>query len=251
MTEYIIYTLEDRPDLRDDIDQFTRQSWPEFMLNHSILHEYWQALYTRFPACQLILMEAEPARVIGVANSLPLHWSQAMDQLPDNGLDWCLSQGIKDADAGVETNLLCIVSISLAKDVRGHSRSNQMIDAMKDLAMEYEFETIVSPIRPNFKSLHPLESMETYLSWTNSEGLPFDPWIRVQVREGAEVLHVCPESTTLTGTVAEWEAWTQLEFKESGPYMVPGALVPVMINLEMNQGLYVEPHVWMRYPIFG
>jgi hypothetical protein len=47
------------------------------------------------------------------------------------------------------------------------------------------------------------------------------------------------------GKVADWEAWTGLRFFESGEYIVPGALVPIEMNVEEDLGLYVEPNVWV------
>ena len=40
-----------------------------------------------------------------------------------------------------------------------------------------------------------------------------------------------------------------LAFPESGEYVVPQALVPVTIDHEADQGLYVEPNVWMRHRV--
>ena len=52
---------------------------------------------------------------------------------------------------------------------------------------------------------------------------------------------------TIPGTVAEWEEWTDMTFPDSGTYVVPGALVPVQIDLEGDRGLYVEPNVWLEH----
>ncbi len=56
---------------------------------------------------------------------------------------------------------------------------------------------------------------------------------------------VAPESMTIRGSVAEWEAWTGLPMPETGSYVVPGGLVPVEIDRERDMGLYVEPNYWM------
>jgi hypothetical protein len=48
--------------------------------------------------------------------------------------------------------------------------------------------------------------------------------------------------------VAEWEEWAQMAFPETGAYVVPGALAPVDIDRERDEGLYVEPNVWMVHP---
>jgi hypothetical protein len=52
----------------------------------------------------------------------------------------------------------------------------------------------------------------------------------------------------VAGTVAEWEEWTEIALPESGAYVVPGALVPVEIDRERDEGVYVEPNVWMVHP---
>jgi len=52
---------------------------------------------------------------------------------------------------------------------------------------------------------------------------------------------------TIPGTIAEWEDWAKMVFPETGSYVVSGALEPVEIDREADQGLYVEPNVWMRH----
>jgi len=49
----------------------------------------------------------------------------------------------------------------------------------------------------------------------------------------------------VSGTVAEWEAWTEMALPASGAYVVPGALAPIQIDRERDEGVYVEPNVWM------
>ena len=71
------------------------------------------------------------------------------------------------------------------------------------------------------------------------------PWLRTHERLGAEIVKVAPQSTSAPGSVAEWEEWAQMAFPETGAYVVPGALVPVEIDRERDEGLYVEPNVWM------
>jgi hypothetical protein len=85
--------------------------------------------------------------------------------------------------------------------------------------------------------------------WTQPDGSPFDPWLRVHWRLGAKVLQVAPQSMVITGTVQEWETWTGLHFPETGAYVVPEALQPVLIDLENNSGRYEDPNIWMRHAI--
>jgi hypothetical protein len=58
-----------------------------------------------------------------------------------------------------------------------------------------------------------------------------------------------PEALTVLGTVAEWEAWTGIALPESGRYVVPGALQPVVIDRERDLGRYDDPNIWMRHPV--
>jgi hypothetical protein len=53
----------------------------------------------------------------------------------------------------------------------------------------------------------------------------------------------------ITGTIAEWRKWTGMMFPESGEHIVPGALVPVQIDIESDIGTYIEPNVWLIHPL--
>ncbi len=62
-------------------------------------------------------------------------------------------------------------------------------------------------------------------------------------------MKVAPQAITVTGAVAEWEEWTGMRFPESGEYAVPGALQPVHIDRERDEGRCDDPNVWMRHPV--
>ena len=49
----------------------------------------------------------------------------------------------------------------------------------------------------------------------------------------------------IVGNVAEWEEWTGLHFPGSGQYIVPGALVLVLVDRDADTRVYAEPNVWM------
>ena len=38
-------------------------------------------------------------------------------------------------------------------------------------------------------------------------------------------------------------------FPESGEYVIPGALQPVLIDRNRDAGRYEDPNVWMRHPV--
>ncbi len=73
--------------------------------------------------------------------------------------------------------------------------------------------------------------------------------MRTQEQAGAELIGIAPASMRITGSVGDWESRTGLRFPDSGRYVVPGALVPVEIDRERDEGVYVEPNVWMHHRI--
>ena len=123
-----------------------------------------------------------------------------------------------------------------------------MIRRMAEIGRAHGLDTLVAPVRPTFKHCYPLTPIERYIEWRRPDGALFDPWLRTHERLGAEIARVAPESVRIPGTVAQWEEWTELAFPETGSYVVPGALVPVQIDRERDEGLYVEPNVWMVHP---
>jgi hypothetical protein len=48
--------------------------------------------------------------------------------------------------------------------------------------------------------------------------------------------------------IESYMQWAEMAFPETGSYVVPGALVPVEIDRERDEGLYLEPNVWMVHP---
>jgi hypothetical protein len=68
--------------------------------------------------------------------------------------------------------------------------------------------------------------MTTFASWTRPDGLSIDPWIRAHQRMGATILAPAARSMVISGTVTEWESWTDMVFPEPGSYIVPDAPGP-------------------------
>jgi len=87
------------------------------------------------------------------------------------------------------------------------------------------------------------------VEWRREDGTLFDPWLRVHESAGAKLIRVAHKSMRISGAVADWESWTKMSFPESGAYVVPGALVPVEIDRERDESVYVEPNVWMHHRV--
>ena len=120
---------------------------------------------------------------------------------------------------------------------------------MKQLAFSESLPNLIVPVRPTWKEKYPLQRIDEYAKWKRADGLFFDPWLRVHQRLGAEIIKVTDCTLTVKGSVAEWESWTGMLFPFTGSYIVPGALVPITIDVKNNSGIYKDPNIWMQHPV--
>ncbi len=248
-SRFQIIQPSDLPDYRDRAGDIGEASWPEFMMHDSIANEYWHELFDRFTEYQFALLDTETNRMAAMGNSLPFHWNEDVSALPEGGWDWVFLKAVEDHKNGVMPNIQSAIQIAIHPDYQSQGLSFRMVEAMRGVGQSKGFRYLVAPVRPNQKSKYPLISIDDYIQWKNNEGLPFDAWLRVHARAGAKIIKPCHEAMIIRGTRAEWEGWTGLKFPQSGSYFVPGALNPMEMNLEKDEGVYKEPNVWMVHQI--
>jgi len=244
-----IISPDDLPDYRQRAGELAGASWPEFMLHDAIADENWHELFDRFSEYQFALLDTETGRMAAMGNSLPFYWEEALQDLPEGGWDWVLLEAVEVHKQGRKPNIQSAIQINIHPEYRSQRLSTRMVQAMRSIGQSKGFKSLVAPVRPNQKSQYPLISIDDYIQWTNDEGLPFDAWLRVHARLGAKIIKPCHEAMTISGTRLEWEEWTGLKFPQSGKYYIPGALHPMEMNIEKNQGIYVEPNVWMVHTL--
>jgi hypothetical protein len=240
-----VVTLAERPDLEPAVEPLVAAGWPRFALESPLDRAYWERLLREFAAYQALLVDGG-GRLLGVGQSVPFRWDGRTEGLP-GGWDEVFLQAMADADAGRALTAAAALGVTMAGEARGRGLSRLLVLGLRDAAAGHGLADLVVPVRPSQKAAYPLTPMERYLGWTMPDGRAFDPWLRVHVGLGGEVLGICPESMVVTGSVAEWEEWTAMRFPDSGLYVVPGALVPVEIDRERDQGRYAEPNVWVRH----
>jgi hypothetical protein len=219
------------------------------MRHEAISNRYWFQLMAEWPQFQFALVDTETNEVAAGGHSIPLHWAGDVRQLPDTGWDWALRSGMTHQDEDGARNMQCALSIAILPEYRGSGLSQRMVEGMKQVGLAQGFEHLIAPVRPNLKKVYPLTHMQSYIQWTNEEGLPFDAWLRVHIRSGAKLVKICPRSMTVSGTVQEWEEWAGMRFPESGLYNFDGALTPLKIALDKNVGVYNEPNVWVFFDL--
>jgi len=251
MIKYRVITAVDRKDLLDICDDIVQKQWPEFMLNDPVANAHWGALYVEFPEYQFALMEPDSDTIIAVANSIPFHFDDSLENLPDEGWDWVLKKGFNDKKAGLKANLQSALAITMAPGYLGNGLSAPVVMEMKKIGAAAGLKGMVAPVRPNKKPDYPLISIDSYIHWKREDGRLFDPWLSVHAKLGARIIKPCHRAMLIPGTCATWEKWTGLRFRETGSYIVPGALNPVVCDCEKDSVVYTEPNVWVYHDFSG
>jgi hypothetical protein len=188
--------------------------------------------------------------LISVGHTVPFVWNSTPDALPLT-MAGLMERAISAHRDRSTPNALSALAALVSAFHQRRGLSAEILRAMRSLAEERGMHSLVAPVRPTLKSSYPLTPFERYVGWKRDDGTPFDPWLRVHHRLGAEFLKVIPRALTVTGKVSEWEEWTGMSFPQSGPYVVPGALQPVQMDLERNEGRYEDANLWMRHPVAG
>ena len=245
-----IFTLRERPDLRPLIFSSDLESvWPEFMRHDAAANLYFAPsifdLYLDYAFAGVI-----KGKVVARAFSVPFAFNiDGRAELPDGGWDQAIRWAHDDKMIGRAPNALSALEISLLPEARGRGNSLALLDAMKACAKAQGFAELFAPVRPNQKHLHPFMSMRDYVNTVRADGFPTDPWLRTHLRAGGRVVKIAPYSMTIVGSIADWSLWTGMSFDRSGEVSITGALVPVMVSLEHDYAVYVEPNVWVRYSL--
>ncbi|MGI8614543.1 MAG: N-acetyltransferase [Nocardioidaceae bacterium] len=196
----------------------------------------------------LLAFVLDDGSVAARAVSIPFNADRTgREALPDTGWDGAVQWALEDLLDEVAPTSACALEIAVADHHRGKGLSAAAIAALRDTAKRQGLRELVAPLRPPDKATEPTVPMSVFMNRTRPDGLPTDRWLRAHVRAGATLVGVAPRSMTVLGSIAEWREWTGLPLEDDGPIHVSGALAPVLINHQLDLGLYVEPNVWVRH----
>lgn len=239
-----VVTTLDRPELGSQAEAAFLGGWPEFIFHDPISKAHIERVEKYFPEFDVLLLDE--GEVVAGGWGVPLVWDGSARDLPE-GYDGALVRSVEGHEARVAVDTLSIMAAAVRPDHQGKGIASEVLVALRERALRNGLRRVIAPVRPPLKARYPLVPMERFLSWTRGDGLALDPWIRTHQRLGATVLAPALRSMRIQGTVAEWEAWTEMAFPESGQYVVPEALDLVAIDRDADQGEYVEPNVWIRH----
>jgi len=241
---FTVHTHAERPDLAERAAGLGDEFWPEYNRHGDVTNAYWHEMRTRFPALQFTLVDDETGELAAEGHTLAIPWDGTVEGLPA-GFDGIFEPGLSDAPK----TALCAMAAEVRPAYQGRGLAVRMLELMKQVAAREGLADLLAAIRPSLKDRYPLAPIAEYLHWTRDDGQAFDPWLRVHLCVGGEIMRAEPESLRITGTVAEWEHWTEMAFPVSGEYVFPDGLAPVSIDREADRGLYWEPNIWVRHRV--
>jgi hypothetical protein len=242
-----MHTASERPDLWQRRIAAS-EVWPEYQTHGEAIVQWWSLLDVEFPDFQFVLYDEDADAVVAQGYAGPIGWDGADDTLPD-GFDSTIDRIFRQNRSTERVNTLCALAAEIPRSGRGRGLAARIMVAMRTMAARHGFANLVVPVRPSGKHRYPLTPIERYIEWRRKDGLMFDPWMRVHERLGARTGRALAQSFRVTGTVAEWESWTAMEFPETGDYIFPEGLAPVRIDRDANLGLYWGPNVWMTHSV--
>ena len=244
---FSVYTALERPDLEDvgvpDVDV-----WPEYNLHGDVVNPYWGPLWKELPQYQQFLVDDDSGSVLAELEAGPVWWDDTEAGL-SSGVDESLIASIEGHRLGRPVNTLCAFAAEIAVSAQGRGLAIEGVKAMRELARAHGFGHLIAPVRPSFKYKYPEMPIDEYVSLTRPDGLSIDPWIRVHQRLGGRIARTIPKSMRISGTVAEWETWTGIEFPRDGDFIFPEALAPLHVDHARDLGVYYEPNVWIVHAV--
>ena len=241
-----LHTAAERPDLWERGIP-SALVWPEYNMHGDVVNRWWGLLDEEMADYQFVLYDEVTDSVAAEGHTAPMRWDGDDATLP-NSFDAAIVQAFAQLRASEPPDTLCALAAESPRDGRRRGLAVQLLEGMRQIAGRHGLRRFVAPVRPSLKERYPLVPIDRYVTWRRDDGQLLDPWMRIHERLGARVATPLPRSLHITGSVAEWESWTEMTFPESGEYVFPEGLAPLRIDREADLGDYWEPNVWMVHP---
>ncbi len=176
---------------------------------------------------------------VATVRATTLRWDGTSDGAPAAGAGEAVARAGED---GADT--LAVLDVTVAFGARGRGVGHAVLAELDARRREQELARTLVLLRPHRKADYPLIPFDRYVSFVADDGAPVDPWLRSAWRLGYCPVRGVQRSLQAHADVASWERWLGLAVPGSGPYLVDGAIKPVVIEVERDEGRYREPHLW-------
>ncbi|GAB1640465.1 transferase [Krasilnikovia sp. MM14-A1259] len=228
------------------MDALFAEGFPAFITADQEVKKYIGLVREYFPHLDVMLVDDEKGEPVATGWGVPISWSGEVENLPVSFAD-VLRRAVEvhQTGSGADTFVICGGIVHPGR--KGTGVAEELITSLCGTAETHGLLRVLAPVRPTRKHQYPLFSIEEYASWSRPDGLPFDPWLRLHARLGANVIAMAPEAQTMTATVGEWEKWAGLAMPASGEYVIPQGMSVLRLDRDADLGTYVEPNVWVRH----
>jgi hypothetical protein len=247
--KHLMNLAVERTDARDwpdeQMEELFSEGFPDFITADRLAKQYVGRIREWFADLNLMLVD-EQGVPVATGWGIPIRWDGEVETLPSGYTD-AIIRAVENREQGIEPDTMVICGVVVTPSRKGRGLAGETLAALRRLAVNAGWQRVIAPVRPTLKSKYPLATIESFMRWTRPDGTSLDPWIRTHQRLAARIIAAAPASQTMTGTVAEWEQWTGMVFPEPGEYVIPQGLSLLRVDKDTDQGVYVEPNIWMQH----
>lgn len=194
----------------------------------------------RHAATSWVVLEADVP--VAVVRAVHWAWSGAAAEAPDGGVGE-VATGVDGLGPGA-ADTLAVLDVLVAFGARGRGIGPAILERLDRLRVEQELDRLLVLLRAHAKRDYPLVPFQRYASFVGDDGAPFDPWFRAAWQAGLVPVAAAERSLSARAPFDAWQRWLGVEVPGSGPYLVDGAIKPAILETELDEGRYREPHLW-------
>jgi GNAT superfamily N-acetyltransferase len=213
---------------------------PPFLAELTAGHR--QLLVERWPALQWLASDAD-GHPLAAVRAVPVRWDGTPEGAPGVGVGRLLGDAHEADDSAADT--LAVVDLTVHPAHRGGGIGPRVLAALEARRTDTGLGRLLVLVRPHAKRDHPLVPFARYVTATDEGGRPRDGWLAASWEAGFHPVRGVDRSLVARAPVAAWERWYGRSFPTSGPYLVAGAIKPAIVELELDEGRYREPHLWV------
>ena len=229
--------------IKAQCEQLIHRSFPKFLLNPNLVTN----TEPTFEDLDYTVVLTKQDKVVAFGITIPFNWSGHLNELPT--FNHMVTTGLQIQSLNQDFNSLAGYAICISPDEQGKGLATTVIEEMKNLARKANCEHCIMPVRPSEKIKYPLQSLTDYSKWRRSDGQLLDQWLRIHENKGAKYLEAIESCDVYSGSLEDWSESTGMVFPTSGSYIVPGAISPLIVDVDKDIGTLSEGHVWVNHPL--